>query len=65
MATCFILIAFLISLLATIPVAAVLGEPTAFTIAILMTVFVGIELRLGTEIVRRYKNYRAKDKIRN
>lgn len=65
MATCFILIAFLISILATIPVAAVLGEPTAFITAVLMTVFVGIELRLGTDLIRRYKNYRAKDKIRN
>lgn len=65
MAACFILIAFLISLLATIPVAAVLGEPIALITAVLMTVFVGIELRLGTDLIRRYKNYRAKDKIRN
>jgi len=65
MGVCVISIVFLISILATIPVAAVLGEPTAFMIAILMTVFVGIEVRLGTDLVRRYKNYRAKDKIRN
>lgn len=65
MVACFISVLYIMSVLATIPVAATLGKPTAYITAVLMTVLIGIELRLGTDLIRRYKNYRAKDKIRN
>lgn len=60
---CFVSIVFLVSVLVSIPAATLLGETSAFIMAILMTVFIGVEFRIGTELFRRYKKYRNTDQI--